>query len=754
MSHPANNSNGIVIVAGAGICGLATALAVASRGRRVHVLEARHDPDDARGRGLLATADRLVERANRTLVRGEGGSADELFERAAAARNAVWGSRLRNLLFDHHSVGFLSKLGVDMRSLPRLRQLDTHLGPGQPSIFIRYGDRESGTGNGRLDAATLIAQRDPVVAASIGDVERVLRRAVDRNPNVVLSYDAPAVSIRQHDAGVSVDYGRRGIDTLRGSLLVIADGGGRRSLSRRLGIGRIDVGYEAMNIAAFQCDPDAELLGHRLDEAWLDARTTEQGWVVFLNSGAGRLTVNTRRVVGADAPTALELAIDSGAAAPLADKPADVRYALDRAERVVDGDATVLVGDAACRASPIWAFGAQFGLLWAQMVADLIGDSVGPGGPPSLESLRLFADEAERVSKMRLEFESSVIKLVDLANANVRSVSDITMSQNLVAAVDRIELNFEAAGPTGGRMALKLGVDLDRLISASDKPDLAAFCAAVGRFNVEGLLNLHYDGDGGGAASSSEAQPLDYRTNLERVRLQGGNLTVRRVDAGYWTFCMRGVDLHRNVDKSGSASVAAIERAELRLPDAFVTEVLQRMGPQLWALGATKHRPMRFEFELEPGKLELGDFELRLSGAPLVCMILSRRRGSSHFRFQLLRGSAVSRNFSAVVRNTRLGATRVLRAGQSVFGRIADPFIDWWASGASIMIRRVDFTMNANGSGKATYYFLGVPFPVRMNKDDVEQLIAGLFRSESCERIMRQYQTSVRAARISPTTPP
>jgi hypothetical protein len=108
----------------------------------------------------------------------------------------------------------------------------------------------------------------------------------------------------------------------------------------------------------------------------------------------------------------------------------------------------------------------------------------------------------------------------------------------------------------------------------------------------------------------------------------------------------------------------------------------------------------------------------------------------------------MSKDFSQFARETRIGATQVIRTGQAMFGRLTDPLVDFWASAASRVVRRVDFRVFKDGSGKATYYVLGAALPVMMSRSDVTRLLSALFDSESCERIMRQYQRSVRSARV------
>jgi 2-polyprenyl-6-methoxyphenol hydroxylase-like FAD-dependent oxidoreductase len=593
----------------------------------------------------------------------------------------------------------------------------------------------------------MIAQRDPVAVATIAAVEVLLRDAAEASANIEIDYSAPVLASSETADGVSATFGAGDPKTITADLLVIADGAGRRALSRSLGIDRVEAGAEHANIAAFFCNLDGHVLGHPLHEAWVDARATPQGWVVFLNSGKGLLTVNTRRVVGATAPTALQLAEAAGVNGTLAEQPADFSFLLDRAARFTNGARTVIVGDAACRTSPAWAFGAQYALLWAQMVGDLSAANrrLTPRAAAA-DALAAFAAEAERVTNMRLEFERTALRFVDFANAGIRAASDDAMATNLLAAIDRTELDFEAADPRGGKMTMRFGIDLEELFRGSGTPDPAAFWRAVGRVDMEGLLDLKFEGRGG-KSMQTRTTPLDYRTHVGTTRVAGGTVSMEHDGAGYWAIALDSVDLHRSERRSGDVSIASIEHAELRLPDEFVTDLIQRIGPQLWTLGALRRQPLCFDMQLREGEFAIGTFKLRLQGSPLVRVTVTRRPEAVRFGFRLLRGQASAAQFSRFVRQTPLGVTRPLRLWQTLLGGFADPFVDFWAASASRWIRDVSFDVRSDGTGTASYDISGIPLRVPMTETDVRSLIAKLFNSASCEQIMRQYQHSVLAAR-------
>jgi hypothetical protein len=136
----------------------------------------------------------------------------------------------------------------------------------------------------------------------------LLRDAAESTPSIAVDYDAPVVGCFETDHGVR-SFSTSGVRTDEADLLVIADGGGRRSLSRTLDI-RQSRGRRGARQYRFVPLPNGLRRDSRSPaQRGLDRRApTQGGWVVFLNSGRGLLTVNTRHVVGAGAPTALQLA--------------------------------------------------------------------------------------------------------------------------------------------------------------------------------------------------------------------------------------------------------------------------------------------------------------------------------------------------------------------------------------------------------------------------------------------------------------
>jgi len=481
------------------------------------------------------------------------------------------------------------------------------------------------------------------------------------------------------------------------------------------------------------------------------SRGVSWGWVVFLSSGTGLLTVNLRRVVAGHSTSALELARAAGIDAPLAEQPADVRYSLDRAAYFTIGTRTVIVGDAACRASPVWAFGAPFALLWAQMVADLCASAVDTSRSLPAGALSAFSTEADRVANTRLEFERSALELVDFANPEIRDATGATTAASMLSAIDDIELAFHSRGPHGGTLQMRLGIAVDDLIGANDSLDLAAFYRSVGRVQFEGLLDLQFE-RGRGESTPAETGPTRYRTALETVRISDGSMSMERSDAGHWCIAMDRMVLNRKLSSSACDSLTTIERAELLLPDEFVTQSLQQLAPQLWLLGVTRKQPLCFEVELQPGILEIGTFKLSLRGTTLVRMTLRREPGKARISFHLARGMAMAEDFSGFVRRTPLGATRAVRLWQTLFGGLADPLVDIWAAGASQFVRQVDFDMSSDSTGSVTYHASGIPLRFPLSSDDVRLLIEKLFNSASCERMMHQYQQRVASARLTSLT--
>src|SRR4029078_9893866 len=135
------------------------------------------------------------------------------------------------------------------------------------------------------------------------------------------------------------------------------------------------------------------------------------------------------------------------------------------------------------------------------------------------------------------------LRLVDFTTAATRDESDNALAQNLLAALDRAELDFKAVDSRGGRLGIRFGVDLRQLFRDRRTTDVSTCGRAVGRVDVDGVLDLEFD-RGGGKSTQTRATPLDYRTRVGAARVERGTVSVRRDTEG-WALRVEALALQR-----------------------------------------------------------------------------------------------------------------------------------------------------------------------------------------------------------------
>lgn len=118
------SKNAEVVVIGAGVCGLATALALANHGLLVSLVEWRVHPDSATGKALSRELKQELLQINQTLSVEPGACvqahpsqpndsiASVQHARAANLRRKLWGAFERSLVLDAHSVQYLASMSL------------------------------------------------------------------------------------------------------------------------------------------------------------------------------------------------------------------------------------------------------------------------------------------------------------------------------------------------------------------------------------------------------------------------------------------------------------------------------------------------------------------------------------------------------------------------------------------------------------------------------------------------------------------
>ncbi len=731
------------IIIGAGTCGLASALAIARQGWRVEVLERRRDPMSPQGRRVTRARERLLKSANAALRSGE--AATRAFEKAHALGASQWGSRAQIVILDTHSLRFLSGLGVDVSRFPMLRTIDVSLGLDLPALCVRFDERTAGAASAELDPEGVIMQRDLAAQPTIFQLEESLRRAVEKEPEVRVTFGAEATAREEASGEVTVTYAENGSRRVSGQLLVIADGGGEKSFSRLIGIPRAQISKESLQFAVFRTKRDEQPLRGAAREAFGHWSMSREGWTALLGNGEV-VTVGIRRGRGPSSDSSAHVHGKRGHDdAELLEPMSAIDCGIDRATRFTDGRRTVLAGDAAIRGTPVFALGVQYALLWAKMCADMAAAS--QRGEGTLPKLHSYALRGEQVARQRLDFESASNAFLDHSSTGARALSEVAASEEVLSRIRDVRIDFRARGG-GGLLRLKVAVELGDL-GELGCPEMMSL-RPLGSTELEAVLDLSFENEVA-TARLTPACPLRIRTEIETILICAGTLSLEHCDASYWEIRCENVLAHRVLNSKGQPADGStqsistpIECFRLQLPDAFIDAAAQCMPARLARLGIIEAEPFIAEIEFRSGKImDWGTFRVRLGGEPRMRLTLSKSpTGRPRLSLEMLRGFGQPIEFTRFARRTPLRVSRWIGALSRLTGGTIDGLIDGWAALLGSMVRRVDFDLREDGSAIATYAsVLSVPF--MLSARDVSRLRGDLFSSRALAGLMAQYQHGV-----------
>jgi 2-polyprenyl-6-methoxyphenol hydroxylase-like FAD-dependent oxidoreductase len=745
-----------IVVAGGSITGLATALSLAGRGFKVVVLEARADPDAPAGKAISEEAERQIEAANRARAEGDRERALELLERARRLQSKLWGSRGRTIVFDRQSTEALKALGASTASFPPMRYLDfRHRDPEVPRFTMRMGETQGPGGGARLDSAALIYQRDFTHQPLINEVERAQLEAVRTHPNIRIEFDAKVEDRIESDTGVTVRFGEDGGRELRGSMLIVADGGGKHGVAAKLGMRRIERARESLSTIVVEVDPGQSMLRQPGDLAGTAGELTPDGWVGFNTDGRGRVAINVRGKGAAPTKTALAFAEERLPAARWASDPATFEYTIDRLETFVAGSRTFFVGDAAARGSPLFGLGGQYGLLWAQIIADMCERGLDERGAPTDTALRWFERKADEIAEQRLTFETALIDALDRSDDRFQALGVLLSSSSLVPAIDHLRLNYvggaEAgrggARPMSAELGIDVSIDLAKLGRATADSATAELFERMGRATLIGGGPIEFLDDGA-ALHLDRARPLRVDTGLETIDLVDGTISLTQEVGGDWRLSWRNVEIERQDRASRAKQKRVIEALDFEVGPELVNRLLEA-APMIVGNAPALARPIELTAQLRDGPIEIGPMQVGLHGSPEISVTVRKDDDrSTIIDLEFLRGSMTLDNAAELNMKLRpsAGLPRMGRFLQSIplYGSfVASPMIDLVAS--SYHVRKARFVLHADGTAQATY---DGAFSFRLSRDDIQRL-TGSLDSNVIGGLMRQYQERIRSLHLS-----
>lgn len=684
--------SGTVLIAGAGATGLAIALESARLGWQVVVFERRSDPKEGNALG-----------------------AD------GAWSSTVWSNRVRNVVLDTRALEYLVALGVPANQFPLIERIRFFMPRGQPFLDVRFGDRELSPGRNNLDSDPLLFGRDIAVQPSIGEIERALRASVDAQPAIELRFDSQA--LEGVDVGDRV-IARCGAVETPGDLLFVADGGGRTSVTRRLGVTRQTVYETGFDYTVFKPVEGSALDGFAFDRAFVNAGLRQDGFVMGV-AGNGETVVVAfeRNDANSKAPSRSATYLHCrGVDAGILDAPLTFRCEIDRASEVRRGDRIFIVGDAAARGSPTLGCGVQFGLLWAQLAARTV---LVAGPTPA--ALREFDAQAERTIGDRLTFEQAYHRLVDGITSGRRSLLEIQTSPEMARTVRKLKLRYRRLA-TGARLRFQVHLDFSRLKGTRLHPE-EEIVRALERLVVKGDLRLFAHG-GDVEAVLSSRHPLVIETGKETLTFDSGRMHLERADE-CWRVILTDVTMRRRLNTvrvTRQQTATPIRRASLTVPDATIDELMRLPLNRLSSL-LVRRRAFVMEYRFADGsRIDLGMLRFRLDGGARLRVSMGPASGRrAMIRIEVRDGTATMERFWRFLEHSTLTASRVTRGVLDVSGGLLEKPADQLATLMSSLIRRVDFELLEQGDGILWFDSLGIlPIPVYLGANDVDRLRAEL----------------------------
>ncbi len=632
-------------IAGAGVCGLMTALVCARRGYDVQVFERRFDPFSEAGSERLRSSQLLLEQANDVLGRGDDASA--ILSEAGNLRSQVWGTRQRCVVLDGVALAYLATHGVETGDFPVFEEMIIDWGTSGPRLCMQYGARSVSSGT-RLNAEQLVLQRDWEVQPSIADIEKSLRSECERS-GVQLAFNTVVSGITPGPESLVITA--NGVD-YPVDLAVIADGGGDESAASDMGVSRTPVRHEYLDVAVFAAS-DERVRGQGF--------VSPGGWTGYGRNGR-IITVDVRRT-SEGRRSAYEIGRQLGVTTRLVEPPMAVSYDLDRADRFRSGK-VLLVGDAAVRGSPLFALGAQYALLWAQTVEDLLVD-VEAGD----DAMARFDEAAEHMVDLRLEFECGCLDVLDAANASERSFADALASPALLDAIRIRELSLRGSG-TGAMLDLHIELDFATSGRRHEHPEIRALKnLGLTHVRFSGAIEWHADRV---ILHPMESHPLTISSAVEDIRIESGEVSIGR-EGRSWVLRISGSHIHR-----GSGLKTPLEAMVYECNEAFIDAVLKSLPDAL--IGSRLQLGFVADFPKET-ELPFGKARLHSHSDSQVDVKLTGEAGKLRLSATLKRGILELQSFSELLPSVPL---------------ISD-IIDTFVGVGSCLTRKVELDMPRTG---------------------------------------------------------
>ncbi len=610
---PADSSRTVTVVGG-GPAGLASALSLANQGFKVQVLEARGDPDSAEGKAILEKGKMLLKEANNALADGDTDKSDMLFKEANQATSSQWGQRYRNIVLDQYTLDFLTSLGVGVNCFSNFINGKLIFSPDLPEISYTPFSRTNDSGNGTFDMPSMLLQRDPIALTTLHMIEQTLRKAIDENPAIDICFNAKADSVEEDANGVTINYGDKGKSSIKSDLLIVADGGGKHSITSSLGIGQHTEPLEHLSWAVFDSDhpvndtPSVDK--GATGTGWMDISTGF--WMLIGNDGQGTTTIGLKLFEDDPSDKAYQMAKELGVKGTLREKThfySEIRKASD----FTSGKRVILAGNAAIALTPCMGVGAQAAFFEVQEVSRLAKKCSKDGLPkPDMKHYsKKMTAHAEQLHHLDISVEAMRKLSTEPSSASLPKIE----FKSILPAISSLTFDLYQDSTTKQHLTFEMSVDAEKLAEQSELDGVRSLISTMDNIHISGNVQLELLGDAI-IIHIDDRHPIIFKNAHETLSFGGNNASIQLTYKDNNVFSnSESLKIVRQRQQSNNMSETTAN-VEAKLPKAFILSILEYVLPKIGGIQESSfdnsNTPIKGSIQLKKGDIEIGPAKLQV----------------------------------------------------------------------------------------------------------------------------------------------
>jgi hypothetical protein len=530
--------------------------------------------------------------------------------------------------------------------------------------------------------------------------------------------------------------------------VIIADGGTMSSLTHGLATKQVHHS-EPISVAVLQANPDQRLVGHDPTESFTHTSFSKEGWMgVFCNGKTVTVAVNDTYPTDPYTSTAIERVREAGYHAPQTEPPFKVTAEVAIADRFSVGGRVLLAGDAAMTGNPRFGLGVQFGVLWAQYIDRIFGES--EHGTRPIDTGKYEAAGRE-ITDLRRTFEIAWLSIITDFARDQWTLSDPDVMAFMLSASTGFALSVDSAD-NRLRISAALRFDFKNAAVEKDTPAITAL-RSFGEIVLSADLNIHLQLETGGDdivfashAVLSTEHPIRLEFEGEGWIIDQGRFEFRRERDG-WTIDISDIEARRDAGEESVPRRLALGRIRINCPDALLDQFMG-FAPETLTRLPSADRPVAITLDLvENSELVWGPLKVRARNRPRIRMLLTgNRKGTARFAIKLVSGNLIPSDFTGYARNSGIGSLRWMTQLSALSAGLLDPVINGWAAVAGSMIRGMYLDFEPDGSAVATMESIP-PVSILLPKVDVDRLRSVMLNSSAIAEMIGRSPATVKKVR-------